>query len=63
MCTLMSETVSLGVRVTPELAGRIRRLAEQKADGIQATKSQVLRAALELGLRILETSESGKKLL
>jgi hypothetical protein len=59
----MSETVSLGVRVTPELAGRIRRLAEQKADGIQATKSQVLRAALELGLRILETSESGKKLL
>lgn len=52
----MSETTSIGVRVTSELEERIRKLAESRPDGIQLTRSQVIRAALEVGLGHMEQS-------
>lgn len=59
----MNETTTIGVRVPSSLEERVRRLSEDRPDGIKVTRSQVLRAALEIGLLQMEKAakEAGGK--
>ena len=54
MSPLMDKVVTLSVRVEPEIDERIDRVASGRVDGLRVSKAQVVRAALELGLRQME---------
>ena len=50
----MSKTIPIGVRVGPSTKERILKLACYRPDGLTVTVSQVVRAALEIGLFQME---------